>query len=277
VIELLAADWNHWPDNLSSAEIAVAAAAAGVEGLELGVYDTDVELAPHRLDQWRRLGEQHGVPIRMLLFSMPPERWPTGGLTSVSDRSRLVEQVDALLHIAAGLSLETVGLWPGADGADADRNAFTTCVSELSHLADRVGVRIAIEPKPGTLAATADDVTAAGDRAAKADSIGVLVDTGHEHAAGRDPARIAAALGHRLFHVHLGDSDGDPDADLPPGRLHPLAPFLAALDSIGYRGAMSPDAYGAVASHAVTGIEALAETVHQVSSYRTAASARRET
>lgn len=266
MIELLAADWNHWPDGLSPAEIALTAATAGVDGLELGVYDTDVELAPDRLAEWRRLGEEHGVPVRMLLYSMTPERWPHGGLTSGTERDRLFEQIGALLEIASRLGLRTVGLWPGADFPDADRAAYLTAVSQLSVLAHEAGVRIAIEPKPGTLVATINDITLVGE-VAKGDSIGALLDIGHEFAAGRDPAPIVSTLGHRLFHVHLGDSDGDPDADLPPGRLHPLDPFLAALDSIKYDGAMSPDAYGAVASHSMTGAEALAETVQRVVSY----------
>ena len=276
MIELLAADWNHWPDNLSPADIAAAASAAGVDGLELGVYDTNVELARDRLDHWRHLGEQHSVPVRMLLYSMPPERWPTGGLTSSTERDRLYEQIEALLDIATTLGLETVGLWPGADLPGADRDTYLTRVSELSRVAHQAGVRIAIEPKPGTLTATADDVGEASDRAAKSDSIGVLLDTGHEHAAGREPAHIATELGHRLLHVHLGDSDGDPDADLPPGRLHPLAPFLAALDTISYDGAMSPDAYGAVASHTITGVDALSETVQQITAFRAAGRAQHD-
>jgi sugar phosphate isomerase/epimerase len=267
-MKVLAADWNHWPDDLPPSEIAAAASAAGVAGLELGVYDTGVELAPQRLDEWRRLGDQHGVPVGMLLFSMPPERWPTGGLTAESERDRLYEQVESLLHIGSMLGLDTVGLWPGADLPDADRESFLTAISEIAALAHRAGMRVAIEPKPGTLVATADDVTGASERAADKDAVGVLLDTGHEHASGSDPAAIATALGSRLLHVHLGDSDGDPDADLPPGRLHPLGPFLAALDAIAYDGAMSPDAYGAVAAHTITGIEALAETVQQITAYR---------
>lgn len=269
MIELLAADWNHWPDGLSPAEIARTVADIGVDGLELGVYDTTVELAPERLAEWRRLGDNHGVPIRMLLYSMTPDRWPHGGLTSADERDRLFEQIGSLLEIASQLGLGTVGLWPGADLSDADRAAYVTAVSQLSVLAHEAGVRIAIEPKPGTFVATVEDITTVGE-VAKPDSIGALLDIGHEFAAGRDPAPIASALGERLFHVHLGDSDGDPDADLPPGRLHPLDPFLTALDSIGYDGAMSPDAYGAVASHSMTGAEALAETVRRVASYNAA-------
>jgi sugar phosphate isomerase/epimerase len=269
VVELLAADWNHWPDRLSPAEIVQTAAAAGVDGLELGVYDTHVELAPTRLEEWRRLGDEYGIPVRMLLYSMPAERWPHGGLSSEPDHARLFQQVEHLLDLATSLGLDTVGLWPGADLPGADRASFVAAISRIAELAVNAGARIAIEPKPGTLITSVDDLVAAITETSTSEHIGALLDTGHEHAAGRDPAPIAHTLGDQLLHVHLGDSDGDPDADLPPGRLHPLDPFLTALDSISYAGAMSPDVYGAVASHSVTGAAALAETVRHVNAHGT--------
>ncbi|MGH9136750.1 MAG: sugar phosphate isomerase/epimerase family protein [Acidimicrobiales bacterium] len=268
MVELLAADWNHWPDGLSPAAIAEAAAGSGFDGLELGVYDTAVELADARLAEWQRLGDQNGVPVRMLLYSMPPERWQHGGLTDESARSRLYEQLENVLELASRLGLDTIGLWPGADLPGADRRAFAAATSQLSALAHRAGMRIAIEPKPGTLVAGADDAQSAANEAVHRDAVGVLLDTGHEHAAGRDPAAIVADLGSRLLHVHLGDSDGDPDADLPPGRLHPLDPVLAALDLIAYAGAMTPDAYGVVASGAMTGADVLTETMRAVAAAR---------
>ncbi|MCI0425095.1 MAG: sugar phosphate isomerase/epimerase [Actinobacteria bacterium] len=268
MIELLAADWNHWPDGLSPAGIAATAAAAGVAGLELGVYDIEEELAPGRLAEWHRLGERYRVPVRRLLYSMPPGRWPTGGLGSKVMRFRLLEQMEALVEIGSDLGLDVIGLWPGADPPDADREMVARTISELSVLANRRGMRIAIEPKPDTVVSTPGDVLDLGATAASGDAIGVLLDIGHEHAAGRDPSAIVPRLGDRLLHIHLGDSDGDPDADLPPGHIHPLDPFLAALEASGYQGAMSPDTYGAVASGALTGAEALEETMRRVSAYR---------
>lgn len=266
--ELLAADWNHWPDGLTRSAIAENAARLGLAGLELGVYDTGIELAKTRLDEWRRLGERYGVPVRMLLYSMPSDRWPDGGLGSLVARPRLLREMDVLLGIASDLGLDAVGLWPGADAPATDRNAMVETVSELSALASHRGVRIAVEPKPGTAIAAPADLVALIEQTASAGHIGLLLDTGHEFAAGRAPGTIVWELAAHLLHVHLGDSDGDPDADLPPGRLHPLDPFLAALDAVGYVAAMSVDAYGAVASGVVTGVEALEETVRRVSAYR---------
>lgn len=268
MFELLAADWNHWPDGLSREEIAATAAHSGVDGLELGVYDTQIELAPSRIEEWHNLDLKHGVPIRMLLYSMTTERWPEGGLGSETGRFRLLEQTEELLRITAALGLDTVGVWAGADPPDADRAAIARTVGDLATLAARAGIRIALEPKPGTALGEPDDVTALGDNVAHPDLIGVLLDTGHEFAAGRDPAKLAQQLGNRLFHIHLGDSDGDPDADLPPGRLHSLDAFFATLEAGRYEGAMTLDAYGAVAAGVITGAEALDETVRLVSAYR---------
>jgi sugar phosphate isomerase/epimerase len=268
MIELLAADWNHWPDGLSPDQIAATAASSGVDGLELGVYDVGVELAPSQMEQWHHLGQRHDVPIRMLLYSMPPERWPNGGLGSETARGRLIDQMEELVRIAASIGLTTLGLWPGADPPDADHHAIAQTVSELSRVTARAGVRIALEPKPGTALDGPSEVIALSEAAANADWIGVLLDTGHEFAAGRDPAELARQLGKRLFHIHLGDSDGDPDADLPPGRLHSLDSFFDVLEEEGYEGAMTLDAYGAVAAGAVTGAQALDETVQLVSRYR---------
>lgn len=267
-MELLSADWNHWPDDLSRAEIVETAARLGVAGLELGVYDTQVELAPDRIAEWNRLGSPQGVGIRALLYSMPPERWPGGGLAAPTSRQRFLEQMEEFLEIASNLGLRTVGLWPGADSAHADRRTFAGLLSELSTMASNRDAGIAIEPKPETMVATPKDVATLSGAIAKPEAVGLLLDTGHEFAAGRDPAVIVGSLEVQLLHVHLGDSDGDPDADLPPGRIHPLDDFFDALVTKGYQGAMSPDAYGAVEAGVVTSVEALEETVRCLSNYQ---------
>lgn len=267
MIELLSADWNHWPDGLGRSEIVATASRLGVAGLELGVYDTEVELAAERLAEWNDLGSTHGIGIRALLYSMTPDVWPTGGLSAQSSRKRLLEQADELFDIAANLQLDTVGLWPGADPPDADRVEFTRTLSELSVLAAQRTIRIAIEPKPDTAVATPEDVASLSSETPNPSSVGLLLDTGHEFAAGRDPGIIVGSLDVQLLHVHLGDSDGNPDADLPPGRIHSLDGFFEALETAGYDGAMTPDAYGAVEAGVVTGTAALEETVRCVADF----------
>jgi len=63
-------------------------------------------------------------------------------------------------------------------------------------------------------------------------------------------------LGERLVHVHLGDSGGDADADLPPGAEHDFVPFLGGLAASGYAGALSFDLCGSVLAGTTTGAQA---------------------
>lgn len=262
---ILAADWNHWPDGLEPEAIAPLAARLGCAGLELGVYDASHELSPARVHTWRRLAERHEVPVRMILLSLPRARWPSGALTEPDALARVLRQAAAVAGVAAELGLATVGLWPGADLPAA--GAWGRLVSAAGALTDAVrpyGVRIALEPKPGTVLGDALGVLRLLDElpARQAAWLGVLVDTGHEHAAGTDVGALPGLLGDRLLHVHVGDAAGaEPDADLPPGRLHDHRPFLLALAASGYAGAVTPDLYGYVAGGAASGEEALGEAL----------------
>lgn len=260
---LLDADWNHWPDGLSPEATAAAAAGLACDGLELGVYDSAVELAPERLDAWQAAARRHGQPVRRLLLSLPSSRWPQGAL-SQGDSGPLVTQTREVAQVAVDLGHDVLGLWPGADLAVADWSVMVKVCALLAEAVRPLGVRLAVEAKPDTRLAAPADVIRLVDEAGAGDVIGVLLDTGHELAAGRDPAQLLADLGSRLLHVHLGDSSGGADEDLPPGRVHDLRPFVAALAIGGYAGTMTPDLYGFVESGSASGTEAVRETIEHL-------------
>lgn len=241
------ADWNCWPDGLSDAEILAQAAELGLAGVELGVYDAAVELAPARLAALAA----GPVPVTGLLLSLPSERWPDGALSG--DVDRLVEQVAACAAVCRSLGLRVLGLWPGADPVGAD------VVEGLRRCVQAAGdVRIALEYKPDTAVQTGAEAFAL---CAAVPGLGVLLDTGHAFAVEEDPAQVVALLGDLLLHCHLGDAaPGGGDDDLPCGRLHDLGPFVAALDASGFAGTASFDLYGAVSSGALTGRAAVLES-----------------
>ncbi len=246
------ADWNHWPDRLGDAAVWAAAAAAGFDGIELGVYVAAQELAPSRLASVQELARGCGVPVAMLLLSLPASRWPRGALSGPADVvGAVVAEAVATGRVAAGLGQRTIGLWPGADPAGSDVTAGAAAV--VAALAP-LGVRVAVEYKPDTAVATAADAQAL---CAAVPGLGVLLDTGHAYAAGEDPAEVVRRLGPLLWHLHLGDAaPGAADDDLPVGRLHDFGPFLTALAEHGYAGAATLDLYGAVGSGALTGVAA---------------------
>lgn len=249
------ADWNHWPAGLSDGEFFAQAADAGYDGVELGVYRVDEQLPPARLDRVRRLAGETGVAITMLLYSLPVERWPYGALGDPQATQALAREAVQLAEVSAGLGLDVLGIWPGADPPGTAWQAVVDGACVLADAVAPTGVRLALEYKPGTALATAVDAL----QLAELTNQGVLLDTGHAYAAGEDvPAvvRLLAGAG-RLRHVHLGDAmPGAADDDLPLGRHHDPAPVVAALAEVRYAGAATFDLYGAVSTGALTGIEA---------------------
>jgi sugar phosphate isomerase/epimerase len=258
-LTLLDADWNHWPENAPAAVIAERAARLGLDGLELGVYDPAVQLSTERLAEWQDVLQPHGLRVGALLLSCPPDRWPDGAL-GAADPTMLLDAVEACAATAVDLGLTVVGLWPGADDEDADRDVVAATLARVAAIAQRYGLRVALEPKPGDLIGDPHRALELIDSAGASDHVGVLLDTGHELAAGHDLIALVAQLGDRLLHVHVGDSDGDADADLPAGRLHSLAPFLSALAGVGYAGALTPDLYGCVSDGVTGSVAAVGES-----------------
>lgn len=254
-------DWNHWPDHLADAAIVAAVAAAGLRGVELGVYSCAGELAPDRLARLRRLSAAHGVAVVALLLSLTESRWPGGALScaDADTAARLEAEVVSAARVAADLGHPVLGLWPGADPPGSH---ITGTLARLAARTAPLGVRLAVEYKPGTAVADAAEALAL---ARAVPGTAVLLDTGHAWAAGEDPAAVVTALGPLLGHVHLGDAPaGAQDADLPLGRLHPATALVAALDTIGYAGWASFDLYGAVLGGALTGRAAVAESLRHL-------------
>ena len=245
------ADWNSWPDGLGDEAVWAQTVELQLDGVELGVYDAAVELAPGRLVELARLVERTGVAVTGVLLSLPAERWPGGALSG--DIDRLVVQVAACARACHALGLDALGLWPGADPAGADVLAGLRKVVRAAH-----DVPVALEYKPGTAVADASEAIALCEQVP---GLGVLLDTGHAYAVGEDPAEVVGRLGDRLLHCHLGDAaPGAGDDDLPCGRVHDFGPFLAALDAHGFAGSASFDLYGAVSSGLATGREAVRES-----------------
>ncbi len=252
-------DWNSWPDGLDDAATWEQTAQLRLDGIELGVYDAEVELAPARLARLARLVAEHEVPVLAVLLSLPAQRWPEGALSGEVDR--LLTQVDATARVCRALGLDVLGVWPGADPVGA------SVAPALRRVIEAAGdVRVALEYKPGTAVATAQQAL---ELCAQVPGLGVLLDTGHAFANDEDPAAVVELLGDALLHCHLGDaSPGGDDDDLPCGRVHDFGTLVAALDASGYTGAACFDLYGAVSSGTVTGREAVRASRDHVLSRR---------
>jgi sugar phosphate isomerase/epimerase len=250
-------DWNHWPDGLGDSDVWSMAAAHGLDGVEIGVYSAGTELASERMLDLATLAARHQVPVAAVLLSLPADRWPQGALTG--DPAAVGQQVFACARACRRFGLHTLGLWPGADLPGAPYPALVTGLRQARDVAAALGVRVAVEYKPGTLI---PDCETALMLAADVPGTGVLLDTGHAHAAGEDPAGVIKRLGELLWHVHLGDAKpGAEDDDLPLGQVHDAAPMVAALSDTGFGGVASFDLYGAACSAGWTGAGAVTASI----------------
>ena len=70
----------------------------------------------------------------------------------------------------------------------------------------------------------------------------MVLDTGHAHVVGESLAAALAAMGDRLFHVHIDDNNGQRDQHLIPGDgTIDLRAFVTQLRSSGYAGYLSAE------------------------------------
>ncbi|MDQ6796958.1 MAG: sugar phosphate isomerase/epimerase [Actinomycetota bacterium] len=258
---MINADWNFWPDGFDRRRIWHTCAQLGFTGMELGVYRSDDELSAPAMSSIEALVAETGLGVEAVLFSMPVDRWPDGGLASAASSQRAVAEIAETARRAAGLGARVLGVWPGADPIPAvgDRAGgwarTVDAVGAVAGVAGPLGLAVAVEYKPAQLVFGAEEALRLVDEIDGA-GVGVLVDTAHALAAEEDLATLPDLLGERLVHVHLGDSAGDADADLPPGAEHDFVPFLGALAAARYSGALSFDLYGSVQAGLTTGAEA---------------------
>ena len=249
---LLNADWNYWPEERSPESIWESSAQLGFDGIELGVYDPEAQLSDERLARYETLSREHHLPVGTVLYSMPPWLWPSGGLASAGHAPRAIaEAIDTARRAGEAFGCGVLGVWPGADVLDRSTDvaaAWPVMVSSFREIAlgaGQLGMDVAVEYKPNDLLGNADAALRLCD-AVDRPNLGVLLDTGHALWRGEDLPIAVHVIGDRLRHVHLGDTPGPLEADLPPGWHHDFTAFMAALDDIGYDRAMSLDMYGSV-------------------------------
>jgi sugar phosphate isomerase/epimerase len=261
---LINADWNYWPEERTPEQIWASSAAIGFDAIELGVYDPTEQLAESLVADYGDLAAKHELPVATVLYSMPPDRWPDGGLGNPAQAPIAIDAVIETARIAnEAFGCSVLGLWPGADVLDRQTKpaeVWPTLVRSMRAIADNVaelGMEVAVEYKPLEMLANADAALRLCD-AVDTPNLGVLLDTGHALWVGEDLPIVVRLIGDRLKHLHVGDTPGPVEADLPPGWHHDFTAFMAALDEIGYGRTMSLDMYGAV-DEGVIGAEAASQ------------------
>ena len=121
-------------------------------------------------------------------------------------------------------------------------STYIASMSRLGDEAERLGVKLCVEPSPGFALGDYTETMRMLD-AANSDGLYALLDLGHLLLTGEDPADTVRMLGDRLGYVHVDNNDGLSDVHygLLEGVLseRALHGFLDALAGSGYDGPLA--------------------------------------
>jgi len=235
--------------------IALAASVGGLAGIEL-IHPAQV--TRENLDDVRGALSMHGTLCASVAVSIS-SRWEYVGGALTSDdpeiRSRALQTVKEGMELAESLGAGRINLWLGREGFDYAfqidyERAWARIVEALREAcAHRPAIRIGIEYKPfeprkRLLVSTAAKALLLR-QAVGAESLGVLLDTGHALYGQESLAEVVAMLAREgaLTHVHFNDNYRLADDDLIVGAAGFLETMemLYWLDRVGYAGWLSFD------------------------------------
>jgi len=212
---------------------------AGYDGVGLWVNETEeAARAGEDLQGVGRALKDHGLIAAELCF-VGGWMYPQEG-----ECARAREQAEGAFRIAEILECECVVAC--ASGGTGDLDDAASDFAALCDLAQRYGVRVALEFLGG--AQQVKDVRTAWQivDAVDAPNGGLLIDTFHFYKGGSEVADLEPLRGDKVFLVHVNDCPDLPREELedrhrvfPGAGVLPLDVIAAALVNKGYRGFLS--------------------------------------
>jgi sugar phosphate isomerase/epimerase len=127
----------------------------------------------------------------------------------------------------------------------------------LSRDADQLGVVLAVEPEPGLVVGTSEEMSRMMEQVGSA-RLRVNLDIGHAQVTDDDPAETIRQLGDAIVHLHLEDIEDRVHRHLPFGQGDiDFAAVRQALEEIGYEGPYVADLFGQEAAPSAVAAQAL--------------------
>jgi len=221
----------------------------GFDGVEVIMWDVDTFDAVRRkkikeeVDSLEIEVSGIGCNDNVYIWNGPVYTNPDGAV-----RDEMVRRVGKAIEAAVEWNCELVGLWPGSDAIPLKipyRKAWDLLVetfSRCARIAEEHKIKLAVEHKPECILGNTDS-TLRLIEAVNSEYVGALLDTGHSIVAKENLPTVVDMLGKKLFHVHVDDTYGDWDRDLPPGTIHDFTGFLKQLKQVGYKGYLSMDVW----------------------------------
>jgi len=205
-------------------------------------FAADVVVRTRRL---RRQLERLGLAVVIetgARYLLDPWRKHHPTLVSAGDRRPRLDLLNRAVDIGADLGAEAVSFWSGtlpeSDPAEVGWDRLRQGVEPLVAYAEQRGVTLAMEPEPGMLVDTVDDVLELRRRLGDPEPLRVTLDLGHIVCnEPRDLAATVATAGPLLANVQVDDMVPGVHEHLELGQGEVDFPAaLSALVAVGYRG-----------------------------------------
>lgn len=233
-----------WTGHFSGHEehVFAQAAACGFDGVEIALADPAVA-DPERLGLW-----QERYRLRVLLCATQPAALslaaPDAGVrkAAVAHLEAVMRRARALgSDLVTGPMLHPVGAFSGAPPTGQERAALADSLGRVAEAAERVGVRLALEPLNRFQGYLLTRIDHGLELCARTGSprVGLLLDLFHLNIEEKDAADAVRRAGDRCFHVHVSARDRGP----PGSDSFAWGPFREALAAIDYRGWLTVEAF----------------------------------
>jgi sugar phosphate isomerase/epimerase len=242
-MKLGSADWNLWPISMDYEVTFPEFKKSGIDCVEIGIYTPSNELNSEKRNRILELASKNQIEITAALFSLTPEKWPTGAFSNT--KSTFLDECHYFLDALEKMGIKYANIWTGADLSDSSIEDTHTSLEELNDLAANFPGIVSIEYKADTIF---PDGQALATILSSYSHLKVLIDTGHAFALEEDVVHLIKDLHSKnlMGAMHLGDAmAGDSDADLPCGRVHDFSEIFMTLSNINYVGTANFDLYGA--------------------------------
>jgi sugar phosphate isomerase/epimerase len=215
-------------------------ADAGYRLVEIGGSPPHLDLSQVTSDNSRRIKRELDRHELRCLAINPIEMNPISPNEAISELA--TRQYRSALELAAELEASHVVMITGRRSPFIPmpdmlaRNSLRAQLERLLPMAERLGVRLNLEPVPFGFLQTATEVAAFADEFGLND-VGIALDCANLLFAGADPAAEARAVAGRIALVHISDTWGQRFAHTQVGRGEiDFASFAEALVQSSYAG-----------------------------------------
>lgn len=237
------ADWNLWPIGTDYETTFPLFYKHGISNVEIGIYEPSTELTPEKCEEILSVASRHGIRITAALFSITPDRWLSGAISSRA--TTFIDEFRVFISAMERMGIKYANLWTGADLPDSKVDVVQENLRAMDDIAADFKGIVSIEYKADTVFPDGRHLAAS---LAHCKNLKILIDTGHAFALEENVTELIHELHNKnlIGAFHLGDAlAGDSDADLPCGRIHDFGPIFQALTKIEYSGPANFDLYGA--------------------------------